>query len=108
MVAFEFRFPSQQRAAGFQQIESADDVRVDEIARPGDGTVHVRFRRQVHDVRDGVLLDDAQRGGLVAQIHFLENVFRMPGNFFQIGQMPGVSQAIQIDQLRDFADRSMT
>ena len=61
----------------------------------------MRFRREVHDVRDGMLLDDAQRRRLVAQIHFLENVFRMFGNVFQIRQMPGISQAIEIDELCD-------
>ena len=60
LVAFEFAVP-QQAAAGFQQIERADDVGVDEIARPGDGAVHMRFRRQVHDMGDGVLLHDPQR-----------------------------------------------
>ena len=74
---------------------------MNEIARPGDGAVHVRFRRKVHDVRDGVFLDDAQHGGLVAQVHLLKNVFGMPGNFFQIFQMPRVSEAIQIDQFLD-------
>ena len=61
----------------------------------------MRFRREVHDVRDGVLLDDLQRRRLVAQIHFLKNVFRMLGNFLQILQAPGVSQAVEIDELRD-------
>ena len=48
-----------ESAARFEQIERADDVRGNEIARPGNGTVHMRFRREVHDVRDGVLFDDA-------------------------------------------------
>jgi hypothetical protein len=56
----------------------------------------------VHDVRDFVLLDDAQNGGFVAQIHFFKNVFGMARNFFQIFQMAGISKAIQIDQPRDF------
>ena len=56
----------------------------------------------MHDVRDAVLFDHAQRRGLVAQIHLLKNVFRMPGDLLQILQMPGVSQAIQIDQSLDF------
>ena len=62
----------------------------------------MRFRRQMHDVGDAVLLDDAQHGGLVAQIHLLKNIFGMPGNLFQIFQMAGVGQAIQIHQPRDF------
>ena len=75
---------------------------MDKIARTGDGTVHVRFCRQMHDVRNGVFFDDSQHGGFVAQVHFLKNVFRMPGNFLQIFQMPGVGQAVEIDQPRNF------
>ncbi len=56
----------------------------------------------MHDVGDGVLLDDAQHGVFVAQIHLFKNVFRVSGNLFQIFQMPGVGQAIQIDQPLDF------
>jgi hypothetical protein len=88
-------------ATGFEQIERADNVRLNEIAWPGDGTVHVRFRREVHDVRDGVFFHDPQRRRLVAQIRFLKNVFWMAGNFFQIRQMPGVSEAVEIDQFGD-------
>ena len=90
-----------KRPAGFEQIEGADDVGGDEITRPGDGTIHVRFRREVHDVRDGVLLNDPQCRSLVAQIHLLENEFRMTGRLFQIFLPPGVSQAIQVDKSFD-------
>ena len=37
----------------------------------------------------------------VAQIHLLENIFRMLGDFFQIFEPPGISQAIKVDKLRD-------
>ena len=59
------------------------------------------FRRQVHDMGDLVLLHDPQRRGLVAEVHLLEGVFRMLRDQFQVRQMPGVSEAIQIDELRD-------
>ncbi len=109
MMKTEFRFPLSAfrfplfptAAARLQQIERAIDVRGDEIARPGDGPVHVRFRREVHDVRDGVLLDHPQRFGLVAQIHLLKNVFRMARDILQIFQTPGVSETVQIDEPGD-------
>jgi hypothetical protein len=56
----------------------------------------------MHDVRDGVLLDDAQHGGLVAKVHLFKNVFGMARNFLQIFQMAGIGEAIQVDQPRDF------
>ncbi len=82
-------------------MEGAEDVGGDEIARAGDGAVHVRFRRQVHDVGDGVLFDDPQHGGLVAQVHLLKDIFRVGGNRFQVFQMPGIGQAIEIDEPGD-------
>src|ERR1035437_8681938 len=101
MKFFADKIAVPKSTTSLKQIKRADDVRGDEIARPGDGTIHMRFRRKVHDVRDAVLLDDAQRGNLVAQIHLLENVFLMAGNFFEVRQMSGVSEAVEIDQLRD-------
>src|ERR1035437_9636555 len=101
MKFFAGKIAVPKSTAGFEQIKRANDVRGDEIARPGDGTIHMRFRREVHDMRNAVLLDDTQRGGLVAQIHLLKNVFLMAGNFFEVRQMSGVSEAIEIDQLRD-------
>ena len=61
----------------------------------------MRFRREVHDVRDGVLLDNFERRRLVAQIHLLKNIFRMLGNLLQIFQPPGISQAVEVDELCD-------
>src|ERR1035437_2505069 len=101
MKFFADKIAVPKSTAGFEQIKRANDVRGDEIARPGDGTIHMRFRRKVHDVRNAVLLDDAQRGNLVAQIYLLENVFLMAGNFFEVRQMSGISEAVEIDQLRN-------
>ena len=101
MEFFAGKIAVPKSTAGFEQIKRADDVRGDEIARPGDGTIHMRLRREVHGMRNAVLLDDAQRGNLVAQIYLLENVFLLAGNFFEVRQMSGVSEAVEIDQLRD-------
>ena len=61
----------------------------------------MRFRREMHDVGDGVLFDDAHHGGLVAQVHLLKNIFRVFGNLFQIFRMPRVGEAIEIDKSFD-------
>ena len=66
-----------ERATRLQQIECADNVRADEIAWPGDGTIHMRLRCEVHDMRDAVLFHDADHRCLIAQIHLLKNVFRI-------------------------------
>ena len=64
-------------AAGFQEVEGADDVGVDEIVRAGNRAIDVRFGRQVQHVRNGMLAHDAEHGGLVAQIDFFEDILRL-------------------------------
>src|ERR1700722_8166284 len=89
-------------AAGFEQVECSDDIRMNEIAGAGDGAIHVGFGGEMHHLRDGMFLDDLQNGRLVAQINFFKNEFRMLGDFFQIGEMPGIGEAIEIDEALDF------
>ena len=88
-------------AAGLEQIEGADDVCLNEIARATDRAIDVRFRGEVQDMANGMLLHDTQDFDFVAQIDLFENVFWMPANFFEIGQVSGIGQAIEIDQSLD-------
>jgi hypothetical protein len=74
---------------------------VDEIARTGNGTVHVRFRREVHDMSNAVVCQHPQNIGFDSQIHLFKDIFRVSGDLFQIRQMPRVGQAIQVHQPRD-------
>ena len=46
-------------------------------------------------------LDHVEHGRLVPQIHFLEDVFRMAADLLEVGQMPGVGEAVQVDQPLD-------
>ena len=61
----------------------------------------MRFGGEMHDVGDGVLLDHAQGRNLVPQIHLLENILGMFGNVFEVGQMSGVGEAVEVDELGD-------
>jgi len=88
-------------AAGFEEVEGADDVRLDEITRPCNRAIHVRFSRQVQDVRDAMLLYDSQHLRLISQIDLFENVLRMTRHRLKIRQMSGIGQAIEIDQRFD-------
>src|SRR4051812_11034431 len=55
-------------SAGFEQVEGAYDVCLDEITRAADGAVDMRFCRKMHYMGDLVLLDDLQHSGLVPEI----------------------------------------
>ena len=88
--------------AGFEEIECADNIRLNEIAWAADRAIDVRLRREMQYVRDRMLLNDAQNRRLVAQIHLFKDVFRMSVNRFQIGRVAGIRETIEVDQPRDF------
>jgi hypothetical protein len=90
------------RTRCFQQMQGADDVSVDEISRPGDGAVHVRFRRQMQNVRYRILAENCRHSSLVAEIRLFKQILGMVLNVTQVGGVAGVSQAIQVDQQLDF------
>jgi hypothetical protein len=98
MAGFRVRPES---AAGFQQIERAVDVGGDEIAGAGDGAIHVGFSGEVHHVGDVMFLHHLQRSGFIAQVYFLESIFGMVRDFFQVREMAGIGEAIQVHELGD-------
>ncbi len=55
-------------ARRFQQAEGAVDISLDECARAMDRTVHMAFRRKVHDGARLMLLEQRQHLGLIADI----------------------------------------
>ena len=91
----------QTGAAGFQQVERADDVGVNEIARAGDGAVHVRFGRQVHDVVMACCRRPAARRPCRADPPSRKTYFGCFATPGQVLQVAGVGQAIQVDELLD-------
>jgi hypothetical protein len=85
-------------AAGFEQVESANDVGLDKIARTGDGTIHMRLGGEVKNVGDCVLFKHPEHCRFVTQIDFFEPVLRMTFDRLEIRLMPGVGQTVQINQ----------
>ena len=55
----------------------------------------------MHHVGDVMLLHHLKDRGFITQVHFLKSIFRMASDFFQIGEMAGVGEAIQVHELRD-------
>jgi hypothetical protein len=79
-------------------MECAHDVRLDEIARPGDGTIDVTLSRKVHHMSDGMLAHNSNHGLLVPQILLLECVSRIGRHIVEVLQTPRVGKAIEIHQ----------
>ena len=85
-------------ATGFEQMEGADDVGLNEVTRPRDGAIHMRLRSEVHDVGDVMLLHDTDDGVFITQVSLLENVARMR-HPCEIFEMPGIRQAVEVHDL---------
>ena len=83
-------------------MKRADDVRLNEIVRPGNGTIHMRFRGEVHDVRDAVSRNDFSDLILVLQVAALEDVLGVVLDIAQILQMARVRQTVEVDQPTHF------
>jgi hypothetical protein len=97
-----FLLAEPEKATGFEQVESANDVGLDEVAGAADRTVHVRFSRQMENVRDAVFLEDAENRRFIAQVHFFKGILGMLFDGLKVRKMAGVGQAIQIDQSLNF------
>ena len=85
-------------AAGFEKIEGADDVGGDEVTGAADGTIDVRFGREMHHVGDLVIANDAADGLAVAEIHFFEDVIRSAFDIGEICEVTCVGEAIEINE----------
>ena len=88
-------------AGGFEEVESPQNVGGDEIARAGDGTIHMRLGREVHDVGDLMLLKNAEDSLPITKIDFFKDVFGVLVGTPKIREVARVSEAIQIDQAVD-------
>src|SRR5690349_9611235 len=99
MEKFIFQVAAPESAAGLEQVESANDIGMDKISGARDGAVDVRFRREMHDMRDGMFLDDAGDGRFVAQIDLFKSVFGILVDSLEVDQMTGIGQTIQVDEL---------
>jgi hypothetical protein len=80
-------------------VEGPHDIGLDEIARAGDGTVHMGFRREVHHVGDDMVLHHCERGRFVAEVHPLKHIPGIGIRTGQVLQMPRVGEAVQIHDL---------
>lgn len=88
-------------AAGFEEVEGAVDVGGDEVSRAGDAAIDVAFRREVDDVGDVMLTDDAEDFVFVPQIDFFKNVARVGAvDAFEIFEAASIGEAVEIDHLR--------
>ena len=94
-------FDSIRRAAGFEQMERANQVRMDEIARPANRSIDVGFSGEMDDMRNFIRADGISNRSLIAQVSAQKYVFRILFNAGQIFEMTGIGKAVQIQQALD-------
>src|SRR4051794_19851045 len=98
MKAFAFITGAPHRATGLEQMKRAHEVRVNEGGRTRDRSVDVALRGQVEHMRDFALAHHQLDIGTVAQIDFLEAIFRMAAHAAKVIWISRVGEAIKIDE----------
>lgn len=96
-VFFRQTFPI--NFSGLQQAECAQYVGTGKGKRVFDTAVYMAFSRQMDDTVYMVLLHDFLHFLVVADIGFDESVVRLVFDVLQIGQVTGVGQFIQVDNV---------
>ena len=94
-VGFATPFPIGTR--GLQQRVGAGDVRLDERARPVDGTVDMGFCGQMHDRVGLVRLERCRHRVRVADISLYKGVIGAFGSFCHVIETGGIGQFVDVD-----------
>ena len=81
--------------ASLQQMKCSYDIGVDEVARTGNRSVHMRLRGQMQNMRNTVSANDVPRGRFVPQINFLKNILWIRRDQRQVSQVARVGKAIR-------------
>ena len=94
-----FRFlikPAKVGANGFKEVESANDVCLDELARAVNRAVHMRLGGEIHDSTRLVLGEDFVEKGAVADIASHKDVARTAIQRSKILWIAGVGEFVEV------------
>ena len=97
LVAFRQGFPI--LFGRLEQAERSHDVGTCESERVFDAPVHVAFGGQMDDAVHMVLPDEFAHLVEIANVRFDESIVRPVFDVFQIGQVSGVGQLVQVDNM---------
>ena len=95
--AFGGRQFAQVRTRCLEQIESANDIGLDEIARAVDRAVDMAFGGEMHDGARLVLAQQRVNQWSVVDIAVHEYVIRVGVDRRQVVRIAGISQAVEVD-----------
>jgi hypothetical protein len=87
-------------ARGFEQNEGADDVGFDEGRRVVNRTIHVRFRREVHDAVRLMIAKQRLHRFAVGDVGLHEPDARIAQRLRQIRRVSRISQLVENDEPR--------
>src|SRR5262249_43299497 len=95
------RFEAAPITQGFlQQGECSDDIRLDELTRAIDGTVHMTFGCKVHDGLGSVAIEQRAQFRTVADVDLGKYVARMCRRLRDGRKVRCISQLVDIDHAR--------
>ena len=81
-----------------EQGEGAEDIGLNELSGPVNGTVDVAFRGEVNDSAWSVSLEEVPHQFLVADIPVDEHVLRIVHESLEIRRIARVGELVQVDQ----------
>ena len=97
LVAFRQGFPI--LFGCLEQAERSHDIGACESERVFDTAVHVAFGSQMDNAVHMVLPEEFAHLVEIANVRFDESVIRLVFDVFQVGQVSGVGQLVQIDNV---------
>ena len=86
-------------SGGFDEVEGADDVGLDEGLRAFDGVVDVAFCREVDDTLDVVLGKEGFYEGFVTDVAFDEGVVGECFGFFKVVKVSCIGEFVEVDEV---------
>jgi hypothetical protein len=82
---------------GVQQLKRADQVSLNELARPVDGTVHVALGGKMHHCVRSELSENLVNKSVVVNTSFDKEVIGGIGDAFQVAQISRVGQFVEVN-----------
>ncbi len=85
------------RMSGMKKRRRTEDIGADEGQGVHDRAVHMAFRGQMDHGVEVVLRKELLELGVIRNISFFEVIIRSVFDVFEVGQVAGIGQRIQVD-----------
>ncbi len=96
-LIIEISFPGQ--FCSLQQTQCSQHIRMGKSKRIPDGTVNMTFRSQMNNTVYPIFLHQLPNSRKITNISFYKRIIRLIFHIFQISQIAGICQLVQINYM---------